>query len=127
MAPYQELAAAVQHAAVIHADETSWREQRRKAWLWATVTAMATVFTVPPTNNAVERALRHAMIWRRIGGGTASEQGSRFVERMLTVVATCRHQGRNVLGYLTACFQADRKGHAIPSLSPVTEPAIKVA
>ena len=52
---------------------------------------------VEPTNNAAERALRHAVIWRRISGGTASEQGSRFVERMLTVVATCRQQGRDVL------------------------------
>ncbi len=82
---------------------------------------------VEPTNNAAERALRHAVIWRRISGGTASESGSRFVERMLTVVATCRQQGRNVLEYLTSCFEADRKGQAIPSLLPATEPAIKVA
>jgi transposase len=82
---------------------------------------------VEPTNNAAERALRHAVIWRRISGGTASESGSRFVERMLTVVATCRQQGRNVLEYLTSCFEADRRGQVIPSLLPVTEPAIKVA
>jgi transposase len=80
-----------------------------------------------PTNNAAERALRHAVIWRRISGGTASESGSRFVERMLTVVATCRQQGRSVLEYLTSCFEADRRGRLIPSLLPVTEPAIKVA
>jgi transposase len=82
---------------------------------------------VEPTNNAAERALRHAVIWRRISGGTASESGSRFVERMLTVVATCRQQGRNVLEYLTSCFGADRQGQLIPSLLPVTEPAINVA
>jgi transposase len=72
----------------------------------------ARVEGVPPTNNAAERAVRHAVIWRRISGGTASAQGSRFVERMLTVVATCRQQGRNVLDYLTSCFQADRNGRA---------------
>jgi transposase len=82
---------------------------------------------VEPTNNAAERALRHAVIWRRISGGTASESGSRFVERMLTVVATCRQQGRNVLEYLTSCFEADRRGQLIPSLLPVTMPTIKVA
>jgi transposase len=82
---------------------------------------------VEPTNNAAERALRHAVIWRRISGGTASESGSRFVERMLTVVATCRQQGRNVLEYLTSCFEADRNGQSISSLLPVTEPAIKIA
>ena len=71
--------------------------------------------------------MRHAVIWRRISGGTDSKSGSRFVERMLTVVATCRQHGRNVLDYLTSCFQAARKGHATPPLLPVTEPTIKVA
>jgi transposase len=78
---------------------------------------------VEPTSNAAERALRHAVIWRRMSGGTASESGSRFVERMLTVVATCRRQGRNALEYSTSCFEANRRGHLIPSLLPV----IKVA
>ena len=41
------------------------------------------------------------------------------MERMLTVVATCRQQGRNVLDYLTSCFEADRRGQALPSLLPV--------
>jgi transposase len=83
--------------------------------LWA----FARVKGVEPTNNAVERALRHAVIWRRISGGTDSGDGSRFVERMLTVVATCRQQGRNVLDYLTTCFEADCRGQALPSLLPV--------
>ena len=90
-------------------------------WIFARVEG------VPPTNNAAERAERHAVIWRRISGGTDSAAGSRFVERMLTVVATCRQQGRNALDYPTSCFPAGRKGHAIPSLLPVTGPAIKVA
>ena len=83
--------------------------------LWA----FARVKGVEPTNNAVERALRHAVIWRRISGGTDSVDGSRFVERMLTVVATCRQQHRNVLDYLTACFEADCRGQFVPSLLPV--------
>jgi transposase len=82
---------------------------------------------VEPTNNATERALRHAVIWHRFSGGMASESGSRFVERMLTVLAPYRQRGRNVLGYLTSSFEADRRGQRIPSLRPLTEPAIKVA
>ena len=78
----------------------------------------ARVEGVEPTNNAAERALRHAVIWRRISGGTDSVDGSRFVERMLTVVATCRQQGRNVLDYLTSCFEADLRGQKVPSLVP---------
>jgi transposase len=83
--------------------------------LWA----FARVKGVEPTNNAVERALRHAVIWRRISGGTDSVDGSRFVERMLTAVATCRQQGRNVLDYLSSCFEASCRGQALPSLLPI--------
>jgi transposase len=264
-APYNELASDVFQAPIVNADETSWRQERQKAWLWAAVTAMTTVFTiarnwtakvakavlgtqdgsiavtdrfsaydwiagasrqicwshlrrdfqamidrggpaepigqrllglsnrlfrwwhrledgqverkqfrvamrrlrrevkralqagtrcacattagccaevlrveeilwtfarvagVPPTNNAAERGERHAVIWHRFSGGTDSTQGSRFVERMLTVVATCRQQDRNVLDYLTACFHAARMGQAIPSLLPNSGPKIKVA
>ena len=41
------------------------------------------------------------------------------MKRMLTVVATCRQQHRNVLDYLTACFEADCRGQSVPSLLPV--------
>ncbi|WP_406701247.1 transposase [Singulisphaera sp. Ch08] len=82
---------------------------------------------IEPTNNAAERALRYAVIWRRISGGTGSEQGSRFVERPLSVVGTCRQQGRNVLDYLTSCFEAEHRGQSIPSLLPTSQPEIKAA
>jgi transposase len=71
---------------------------------------------IEPTNNAAERALRHAVLWRKSSGGTASEWGSRFVERVLSVAATCRQQGRDVLEYLTACFRAQVLGLSLPSL-----------
>jgi transposase len=51
-APYNELAVAVHTADVIHADETSWRKERRKACLWAAVTAMFTVFTIARNRTA---------------------------------------------------------------------------
>ena len=91
--------------------------------LWS----FACIEGIAPPNNAVERALRHAVIWRRISGGTDSVHGSRFVERMLTVVATCRQQGRNVLDYLTSCFEGQRRGQALPSLLPVRRKRPKVA
>jgi transposase len=71
---------------------------------------------IEPTNNSAERALRHAVLWRKSSGGTASEWGSRFVERVLSVVATCRQQGRNVLEFLAGCFQAHQEGQGLPSL-----------
>jgi transposase len=73
---------------------------------------------VEPTNNAVERGFRHAAQWRRSSHGTASAAGSRFVEQILTVVATCRQQDRHVLDYLTACCQAYQHGDVPPSLLP---------
>jgi transposase len=75
---------------------------------------------VEPTNNAAERALRHAVQWRKTSYGTDSAGGSRFVEHILTVVTTCRQQKRNVLAYLTACCQAHYAGTAPPSLLPQT-------
>ncbi len=73
---------------------------------------------IEPTNNRSERTLRHAVLWRKSSGGTDSEAGSRFVERMLSVVATARQQKRNVLELLTACCQARLDGSAPPSLLP---------
>jgi transposase len=85
-----------------------------EAHLWTFVR----VEGVEPTNNDAERALRHGVIYRKLSGGTASESGGRFVERMLSVVATCRQQGINVLDYLTRCYQAALDGQPAPSLLP---------
>ena len=71
-----------------------------------------------PTNNAAERALRPAVLYRKISFGTQSSEGSRFVERMLTVVSTLRQQGRNVLGYLRQSCQRANLGNKAPSLLP---------
>jgi transposase len=84
--------------------------------LWDCLWTFTRVEGVEPTNNAAERALRHAVIWRRISGGTDSEAGSRFVERMLSTVSTCRQQGRDVLGYLTECHRSRLVGLRPPSL-----------
>lgn len=77
---------------------------------------------IEPTNNVAERALRHAVLWRKTSGGTASKWGSRFVERVLSVAATCRQQGRNVLEFLTGCFLAQLSGLRPPSLLRRPEP-----
>lgn len=71
---------------------------------------------VEPTNNHAEQIIRHAVIWRKLSFGTDSEAGSRFVERMLTVVQTLRLQKRNVLDYLTSACEARLLGQPPPSL-----------
>ena len=73
---------------------------------------------VEPTNNAAERALRRAVLWRRRSFGTQSAEGSQFVAHLLTVVTTLRQQERDVLDYLTAACAARTTGTPPPSLLP---------
>ena len=80
--------------------------------LWTFATAAG----VPPHNNAAERALRHGVIWRRTSHGTDGAAGSRYVERMLTVVATCRQRECDVLAFLAACLRARLDATPAPSL-----------
>ncbi len=72
---------------------------------------------VEPTNNASERSLRHAVIWRKLSFGTQSAAGSRFVETLLSVIETCRQQNRNVFAFVTEAVQAHFNGHPAPKLS----------
>jgi transposase len=83
-------------------------------WLWT----FLDVEGVEPTNNASERALRPAVIWRKLSFGTQSARGSRFVETILTVVETCHRQSRNSFEYLTAALQAHFADQPSPSLLP---------
>ena len=71
---------------------------------------------VQPTNNAAEQALRHAVIWRKLSFGTQSTSGSQFVERLLTVIETCRRQCRNVFSWLVAAVKAHYNEQHTPSL-----------
>jgi transposase len=73
---------------------------------------------VEPTNNAAERAIRPGVLWRKGSFGTQSAEGSRFVEAMMTVVATLKQQHRNVLAYVTAACEAALCGQPAPSLLP---------
>src|SRR5712692_1976635 len=85
---------------------------------WAALWTFARVEGVEPTNTVSERALRPAVRWRKGSFGSDSEAGSRFAERLLTVVATCRQQGRRLLDFLMAAAQAALQGTAAPSLLP---------
>jgi transposase len=85
-----------------------------REWLWTFVDVQG----IEPTNNAAERALRPAVIYRKLSFGTQSASGSRFVERMLTVSETCRLQSRSIFGYLTAAVEAHFRHQPAPSLLP---------
>ena len=84
---------------------------------------------VEPTNNTAERAIRPGVLWRKGSFGTHSAQGSRFVESIMTVVATLTQQQRNVLDYLTAACEAALRDEPAPSLLPASQeiPADQIA
>ena len=73
---------------------------------------------VEPTNNVGERWIRHGVMWRKTSFGTDNANGSRFVERILTVVTTLRIQKRNVLDYMTEACESALHGQPAPSLLP---------
>src|SRR5215217_3750200 len=83
--------------------------------------ALWTFARVEPTNNGAERALRPAVLWRKGSFGSESEAGSRFAERLLTVVATCRQQERPLLAFLVAAGEAALRGSPPPSLLPAPQ------
>ena len=90
---------------------------KRREALWTFVQ----VEGVEPTNNTAERAIRPGVPWRKGSFGPQSEEGSRFVESLMTVVATLKQQQRHVLAYLTAAHEAALRGEAAPSLFPACE------
>jgi transposase len=87
---------------------------KRREALWTFVQ----VEGVEPTNNTAERSIRPGVQWRKGSFGTQSEAGSRYVERMMTVVATLKQQKRHVLAYLVAAHEAALRGEIAPSLLP---------
>ncbi len=86
--------------------------------LWPALWTFVTVPGVEPTNNAAERAIRPAVLWRKQSLGTKTETGNQFVARLLSVAATCQQQRRSLLDYLTAVCSAQQHGQPIPSLLP---------
>jgi transposase len=87
---------------------------KREDALWTFVR----VEGIEPTNNLAERQVRPAVLWRNRSFGTQSQAGSRFAERIMTLVATCKQQHRNALDYLTQACDAANRGQQAPSLLP---------
>src|SRR4051794_26967402 len=77
---------------------------------------------LPPTNNDAERALRHAVIARRLSFDTRTDEGSRFYAAGLSVIETCRKRGVDVWNYVRDLITAARAGlphPPIPTAVPV--------
>jgi transposase len=71
---------------------------------------------IEPTNNLAERIVRQGVLWRKGSFGTQSERGGCYVERILTVCATGRLQGRSVVKYLRDTCYCHLNNIPVPSL-----------
>jgi transposase len=83
---------------------------------WESLWTFARLEGVEPTNNAAERALRGAVLWRKSSFGHQSEGGREFVETMLTVCGSLRLQDRPALPFVRAACEARLRGATGPSL-----------
>jgi transposase len=95
--------------------------------LWPALWTFVTVPGIEPTNNAAEQAIRPAVLWRKGSFGTQSAAGNRFVERLLSVAATCKQHDRSLLAYLTAVCTAAQAGQPITALLPASPAALPPA
>jgi transposase len=84
--------------------------------IWPALFTFVTVDGVEPTNNAAERSLRGPVIYRKLSHGTRSDEGERFIERILSASVTCRLQGRSLFAYLAELLAAHARGDPLPAL-----------
>jgi len=83
---------------------------------WDAVVAFVFDPKLPPTNNDAERALRHAVIARRISFGTRTDEGSRFYAAALSVIDTCRKRGVETWNYACGLITAARANLPAPKI-----------
>ena len=85
--------------------------------LWPALWTFVDVDDVEPTNNAAERGLRAAVIYRKLSLGSRSQGGERTIERLLSADQTCRLQRRSLYAYLADVLSAKARGDPIPALA----------
>jgi transposase len=84
---------------------------------WPALWTFADRRGVEPTNNHAERALRGAVIYRKLSLGSQSEQGERRIERLLSASTSCRLQRRSLVEYLTDLLTAHARDDPVPLLA----------
>jgi Transposase IS66 family/Family of unknown function (DUF6444) len=73
---------------------------------------------IPPDNNLAERYLRLAVTKRKISGGSRSMERFEQTAKLLSVVQTCRRQGRSVIAFFGQALKATLGLDVVPSLIP---------
>src|SRR6266508_1921680 len=85
--------------------------------LWPALWTFADADDVEPTNNAAERGLRAAVIYRKLSLGSRSQGGERTIERLLSVDQPCRLQRSSLYAYPRDALTAKSRGDPIPALA----------
>jgi transposase len=85
--------------------------------VWPALWTFASAKGVEPTNNHAERALRGAVIYRKLSLGSQSETGEQRTQRLLSASITCRLQRRSLFAYLTELLTAYPRGDPLPTLA----------
>jgi transposase len=83
--------------------------------IWPTLWNFTEHASAEATNNRCERAIRHAVLWRKTSLGTQSETGDRFVERILSIRETCHLNQRPLHDYLIEVHHARLTGADVPT------------
>jgi transposase len=103
------------------ANHARYRQSRRFARamlkIWPALWTFANHAGVQPTNNHAERALRGAVIYRKLSLGSQSEHGEQRIARLLSAHTTCRLQHRSLHAYLIDVLTAHAAGHPAPLLT----------
>jgi len=83
---------------------------------WEAIFAVLSHPQLPLTNNQAEGALRHWVILRKLCFGTRSEQGSRALALLASVIDTCRQRDVSPWTYLADVIRLRRQGYDAPPL-----------
>jgi transposase len=98
-----------------------YRQSRRFARallkIWPALWTFARHAAVQPTNNHAERALRGAVIYRKLSLGSQSHAGEQRIARLLSAHTTCRLQHRSLHAYLIDVLGAHARGAPTPLLA----------
>jgi transposase len=75
-----------------------------------------------PDNNLSERNIRLGVTKRKVSGGSRSMAGFQRIAILLSVIQTCRRQGRSAIDFMRQALEAQQAGGTLPSLIPFTAP-----
>ena len=70
---------------------------------------------VEPTNNRAERALRPAVIARKLSCGNKTEAGKTSFEVLASVATTCAKRGHDVVSYLAGLLPVGARASPVPA------------